>query len=170
MFEENNNTQEQELELPEKLFDNDEPEINDTAEIAEEAKGEAVSENQNQNETEDEAAGPGVDAAEIENARSRAHAQVERLSRDTGFSGPWGSLFRAYPTLSRSDAFKQLGDAVNGGMTPLEAYQQKLLEEKERELEAMRSTATARNRSTGTVTEESTERRLDDFLAGFYSV
>lgn len=168
MFEENNNTQEQELALPEKLFDDDEPEINDTAEIAGEEKGEAVSENQN--ETEEKTASPEVDAAEIENARSRAHAQVERLSRDTGFSGPWGSLFRAYPELSRNDAFKQLGDAVNGGMTPLEAYQQKLLEEKERELKTMRSTTTARNRSIGTVTEESTERKLDDFLAGFYSV
>lgn len=168
MFEENNNSQEQELALPEKLFDNDEPEINDTAEIAEEEKNEVVSETQN--ETEEETASPEVDAAEIENARSRALAQVERLSRNTGFSGPWGSLFRTYPELSRNDAFEQLGDAVSGGMTPLEAYQQKLLEEKERELEMMRSTATARKRSIGTVAEENTERKLDDFLAGFYSV
>ncbi|MBQ6697748.1 MAG: hypothetical protein IJN09_01740 [Oscillospiraceae bacterium] len=168
MFEESNNTQEQELALPEKLFDDDETEINDTAEIAEEEKSEAVSETQN--ETEEEPASPEADAEEIENARSRALAQVERLSRDTGFSGPWGSLFRAYPALSRNDAFEQLGDAVNGGMTPLEAYQQKLLEEKERELEMIRSTSTARKRSIGAVVEENTESELDDFLAGFYSV
>lgn len=168
MFNENNNTQEQELVLPEKLFDNEEPEVKDAAKIAEEEKIEAVSEKQNENEEEKKI--PSEDAGEIENARSRALAQVERLSRDNGFSGPWGTLFRTYPSLSRNDAFEQLGDAVKGGMTPLEAYQQKLLAEKEQELESMRSTATATKRSIGTVSEENTEQKLDDFLIGFYSV
>ena len=166
MFSENNNTQE--LALQEEIFDNAEPEINDTAKIAEEEKGEAVSEKQN--EKEEEKASPADESAEIENARSRALAQVERLSIEKSFSGPWGNLFREYPSLSRNDAFKQLGDAVKGGMTPLEAYQKKLLEEKEQELESIRSTATATKRSIGAVVEENTEQQLDDFLIGFYSV
>lgn len=168
MLNESNNTQEQELVLPEKLFDNDEPEINDVAIIDKEEKIDTVSEKQNEKEEEKTVAEQ--ETAEIAEARSRAHAQIERLSRETGFSGPWGNLFRTYPSLSRNDAFKQLGDAVKSGRTPLEAYQQRLLEEKERELEIVRSTATATMRSIGTVAQENTEQELDDFLIGFYSV
>lgn len=167
MFNENN-THEQELVLTEKNSDNCEPEINDTSKIAEEEKGVEVSEEQTPKEEAKTILAQ--EHEKIADARSRALAQVERMSRETGFSGPWGSLFRAYPSLSRKDAIKQLGDAVKGGMTPIEAYQQKLLEEKERELETMRSTATATKRSIGTVTEENTEQELDDFLIGFYSV
>ncbi len=168
MFNENNKTQEQEIVLPEKTFDNGEPEINDTAKIAEEDNGAVVSEKQN--EKEEEKTAPAQEPEDVAEARSRALAQVERLSREKGFSGPWGNLFRAYPSLSRKDAIRELGDVVKSGMSPLEAYQQKLLAEKEQELKTLRSSATATKRSIGAVAEENTEQQLDDFLIGFYSV
>ncbi len=164
MLNENNKTQEQEIVLPEKTLDNVEHEINDTEKFAEEDNGIVVS------EKEEDKTAPAQEPEDIAEARSRALAQVERLSREKGFSGPWGNLFRAYPSLSRKDAIRELGDVVKSGMSPLEAYQKKLLAEKEQELETLRNSATATKRSIGAVAEENTEQQLDDFLIGFYSV
>ncbi len=164
MLNENNKTQEQEIVLPEKTLDNVEPEINDTEKFAEEDNGIVVS------EKEEDKTVPAQEPEDIAEARSRALAQVERLSREKGFSGPWGNLFRAYPSLSRKDAIRELGDVVKSGMSPLEAYQKKLLAEKEQELETLRNSATATKRSIGAVAEENTEQQIDDFLIGFYSV
>lgn len=147
---------------------NTETEINDTAKIAEEDNGVAVSENTN--EKEEATAAPEPEPEDVTEARSRALAQIERISREKGFGGPWGTLFREYPTLSREDAKKDLEDAVKGGLSPLEAYQQKLLAEKDKELDALRNSSSVTGRSAGEVSENNKEQELDDFLIGFYSV
>ncbi|MBQ8004056.1 MAG: hypothetical protein IJ299_03090, partial [Oscillospiraceae bacterium] len=92
MFDEINKTEEQETELPENLFEDDEPEINNKSEIDENIGREEKTEEKPQKETEED---------QIYDARSRALAQVQRLSRDAGFSGPWSNLFRKYPSLTR---------------------------------------------------------------------
>ncbi len=161
--------QEQESTATEAVSDNNiETEINDTAKIAEEENGTAVSENTNAKE--EDTAATEQEPEDVTEARSRALAQIERMSREKGFSGPWGNLFREYPTLSRADAVKDLEAAVKGGLSPLEAYQQKLLAEKDKELDALRSSSTATGRAIGDVAENNKEQELDDFLIGFYSV
>ena len=162
--------QEQEAATTEKVSDNNtETEINDTVKIAEDGKDIAVSEKQNEKEEETNA--PEQEPEDVSEARARALAQIEKLSMENGFSGPWASLFREYPFLSRSDAKRDLEEAVKAGKTPLEAYQQKLLAEKDIELEALRSSSTATGRSTGAIAESNDkEQELDDFLIGFYSV
>ena len=134
--------QEQESTATEAVSDNNiETEINDTAKIAEEENGTAVSENTNAKE--EDTAATEQEPEDVTEARSRALAQIERMSREKGFSGPWGNLFREYPTLSRADAVKDL---------------------------ALRSSSTATGRAIGDVAENNKEQELDDFLIGFYSV
>ncbi len=162
MFDENNITEEQKTELPETLLEENEPEINNDSE----ADGYVDEED----ETAEETPISESEAAQIESARARALAQVQRLSNEAGFSGPWSNLFRKYPALSRESAYTELGDAVKGGLTPLEAYQQKLLSEQETELRIARESSAAAMRSVGSLSGDGGEREIDDFLAGFYSV
>ncbi len=103
-------------------------------------------------------------------ASQRAAAQIERIRESVGFSGPWGKLFGKYPSLSRENAYAQLSDAVKSGMTPLEAYQAKLLEDKEAELKSARHSNEAARRSVGSLEGDGDGEEPDDFLIGFNSI
>ena len=104
---------------------------------------------------------------EAEASAERARAQIARISESVGLSGAWSNLFRAYPSLSRSEAEHELRDAVKGGLTPLEAYQQKLLSERERELRAIRQNEMSAMRSVGSLGSDLVKAEKDDFLEGF---
>lgn len=103
-------------------------------------------------------------------AAERALAQVRRMHESAGFSGPWSNLFRRYPELSRESAYTELSSSVKSGMTPLEAYQQKLLREQENALKITRNNGAAASRSVGSLEGDGGGEELDDFLTGFYSV
>lgn len=103
-------------------------------------------------------------------ASFRAKEQIKRLQESAGFSGPWGNLFRKYPELSRKDAYADLADDVRSGMSPLEAYQSRLLAEKDKELCIAKNNGAAANRSVGSLEGDGQGEKLDDFLVGFYSV
>lgn len=102
-----------------------------------------------------------------QDAAERARGQIKRISDSLGFTGPWATLFNRYPNLARESAYSELSEKVRGGLTPLEAYQEKLLLDKERELSAVQSTADARWRSVGPISGEGTAFIRDDFLEGF---
>ena len=102
-----------------------------------------------------------------ENATERARGQIKRISDSLGFTGPWATLFNRYPNLARESAYSELSEKVRGGMTPLEAYQEKLLSDKERELSVIQSAANARQRSVGSVSGDGRAFLHDDFLEGF---
>lgn len=103
-------------------------------------------------------------------ASLRAKEQIKRLEESVGLSGPWGNLFRKYPELSRKEAYSDLSDDVRSGMSPLEAYQTRLLAQKEKELQIAKNNGAAANRSVGSLEGDGQGEKLDDFLVGFYSV
>lgn len=230
MFDETNNTEEQEMEFPENLFGDDEPETkettdggNHTADTEEKSNMLRIKYNGEERDiTLDEArvlAQKGLNYDHVLNERDtkyqrelrfldkvaaeqgmtrsqyialnekspakpmregyngaeqaaaeRALLQVRRMHESAGFSGPWSNLFRKYPELSRGDAYTELSDAVRRGMTPLEAYQAKLLDEKENALKIAKNNGAAASRSVGSLEGDGGGAELDDFLTGFYSV
>lgn len=230
MFDETNKTEEQEIEFPENLFGDDEPETDETADGGNhtadtEEKSETLRIKYNGEErdiTLDEArvlaqkgmnydhvlaerdtkykreldfldrvaaergltreqyiasnekspvmpAREGYSGAERA-AAERALAQVRRMHESAGFSGPWSKLFRRYPELSRESAYTELISSVKDGMTPLEAYQAKLLREQENSLKITKNNGAAASRSVGSLEGDGDGAGVDDFLAGFYSV
>lgn len=84
-----------------------------------------------------------------------------------GIDGEWENLFREYPVLSRSEAEAELGNDVKGGLTPLEAYQKKLIAKQAYELRAMHHNERVANRSVGSMTSDTAALMKDDFLEGF---
>ena len=163
MLDEINKTEENETELPETLFGSEDE---TSADINEENKPE-------ENKAEGEAAEENIREEErsfgnAEVSAARAREQIARISESVGLSGAWGNLFKAYPSLSRSEASAELRDAVKSGLTPLEAYQQKLLSEREREIQAMRQNAEASKRSVGSLGSDAGIGSRDDFLEGFF--
>jgi len=109
-------------------------------------------------------------AGDIGTETARAQEQIRRIKDSVGFAGPWGNLFRKYPSLSRESAYAELGDAVKGGMTPLEAYQEKLLSEKATELRIAKQNGDAAARAVGSLEGDGDGEDLDDFLIGFNSI
>ncbi len=105
-----------------------------------------------------------------QDAVERARGQIKRISDSLGFTGPWSTLFNRYPNLARESAYSELSEKVRGGMTPLEAYQEKLLSDKERELSAVQSMADARRRSVGSISGDGTAFVRDAFLEGFTAI
>ena len=97
----------------------------------------------------------------------RAKAQIRRISDSVGFSGPWSNLFKRYPELSRDNAYAELSEDVKKGMSPLEAYQSKLIDERDRELRIARNNNNVAAKSIGSLEGERTGRNHDDFLEGF---
>ena len=223
MFDETNNTEEQGIELPEKLFESETPEdaatnhgseeneTGDTIKIKyngeersitlDEAKTLAqkgmnydhvVSERDTKYQRELQfldkvAARQGMTRAqyiaafenqtaeevmperkEDFNATTRAREQIKRLSEGIGLTGPWGNLFKTYPSLSRKEAFAELSDKVNSGFTPLEAYQAKLLAEKEKELRITANNGIAQAKSIGSLESDGAGKKRDEFLEGFF--
>lgn len=161
MFDEINKTEENETELPETLFGSEDE---TSADINEENKPE-------ENKAEGDNAGEASreeSFGDAEVSAARAREQIARISESVGLSGAWGNLFKAYPSLSRSEASAELLDAVKSGLTPLEAYQQKLLLEREREIQAMRQNAETSKRSVGSLESDAGIGSRDDFLEGFF--
>ncbi len=162
MFDETNKTEETEMTLPETLFGSEEENSADINEEnrTEETKAEAEVAGENAREE-------GKSFGNVEASAARAREQIARISESVGLSGAWGNLFKAYPSLSRSEA-ADLSEAVKSGLTPLEAYQQKLLSERERELRAMRQNEETSKRSVGSLESDAGASAKDDFLEGFF--
>ncbi|MBR5543685.1 MAG: hypothetical protein IKU65_06280 [Oscillospiraceae bacterium] len=97
----------------------------------------------------------------------RARAQLRRITDAAGLTGPWSELFKKYPSLSRESAYSDLSENVRQGMTPLEAYQERLLAQKERELLIAQNNNAARLRSVGSLEGDGAAILHDDFLEGF---
>lgn len=102
--------------------------------------------------------------------RERARAQIQRITDSVGFTGPWSALFNTYPSLSRREAFDSLTERVRQGLTPLEAYQEKLILDKENELRMVRENNFARAKSVGALDGDEGPGDHDEFLEGFFSV
>ncbi len=99
--------------------------------------------------------------------RERAAMQVKRITDSLNINGPWTRLFNKYPTLSRKDAYSSLSDAVAKGSTPIEAYQEKLIAEKEMELRSANENRFAERKSTGSIEGDGSGAGRDEFLEGF---
>ncbi len=164
MFDETNKTEENEITFPETLFgDENEPsaDIQEEKNVeTEEAEVEKNGENPQESTTES--------FGDTEVSAARAREQIARISESVGLSGAWGNLFKKYPSLSRSEASAELSEAVKSGLTPLEAYQQKLISEQERELRAIRQNEEASRRSVGSLGSDAGATTRDDFLEGFF--
>lgn len=113
----------------------------------------------------------GMEYAQIRaEASSRAREQIKRITSGIAESRAWGNLFNKYPDLPKEKAFSELNASVRSGMSPLEAYQAKLLEEKETALKIARNNGAAAFRSVGSLESDGNGEVIDDFLEGFYSV
>ena len=99
--------------------------------------------------------------------RERAARQIERITDSLGITGPWSELFKKYPTLSRREAFSELVEGVSSGMTPIEAYQEKLILEKDNLLRAERESRNAAGKSVGSLGGDGEPTYRDEFLEGF---
>lgn len=99
--------------------------------------------------------------------RERAAAQIRRITDSVGLTGPWSALFNKYPTLSRREAFSELSESVRAGMSPIEAYQDKLLSEKDRQLRMVRESEAASRKSVGSLEGDGFGSLRDEFLEGF---
>lgn len=101
------------------------------------------------------------------NGRERAAAQIRRITDSLGMTGPWSELFRKYPTLSRSEAYSTLSESVAGGMTPIEAYQERLIAEKDNLLRMERENGASARKSVGSLGGDGGHTHRDEFLEGF---
>lgn len=99
--------------------------------------------------------------------RARAAAEIRRISDSLGVTGPWSGLFKKYPTLSRTEAYGTLSESVARGMTPIEAYQEKLIEEKDNLLRIARENGASARRSVGSLEGDGAHTHRDEFLEGF---
>ena len=107
---------------------------------------------------------------ESSEVRERARAQIKRITDSVGFTGPWSALFDTYPSLSRREAYDTLTERVSQGLSPLEAYQEKLIRDKENELRMVRGHNIARAKSVGAIGGDEGPGEHDEFLEGFFSV
>ena len=82
-------------------------------------------------------------------------------------TGPWGELFKKYPTLSRREAYSELSENVSGGMSPIEAYQEKLLREKDALIRMVTQASAAAGKSVGSLEGDGGPSERDEFLEGF---
>ncbi len=222
MFDETNKTEEQEIELPEKLFESDDISEGETFDgnhtVEEEAetltikyngeekritldearilaqKGmnydhvvaerdtkykreldflDRVAEREGLTRTEymeREASSQAEKGTENQNqtsGRERAAAQLRRITDSLGVTGPWSELFKKYPTLSRSEAYGTLSEGVARGMTPIEAYQEKLITEKDNLLRIARESGASAQKSVGSLGGDGGHTHRDEFLEGF---
>ena len=170
MFEEMNKQEEQGFELPDKLFGSDE------TEIPADDRGEEVS-----GKKEEITAAPDAEEssaqkeespqnAEIPSpAAARAREHIRMLEGTVGLPGKWEKLFGSYPGLSREETYAELGEKVRSGFTPLEAYQQKLLDERTRELQIARRNSELQRKSVGSLLGDGSAGERDAFLEGFFS-
>lgn len=180
MFEENNKTEMADVETAEAFSaDGYSAEISDDGEttVSDQSSGEVPEKIyggdgvfSEQYEESGKTSAPKEDYISVEDATARATAQIERLKESVGLAGPWGKLFGKYPSLSRESAYAELSDAVKSGMTPLEAYQSKLLEEKETALRIATQNGEAAKRSVGSLEGDGDGEELSDFLIGFNSI
>lgn len=161
MFDEINKTEENEIIFPETLFGDEKETSADTEKERSDEEKTAEAENAGEGTTESQ--------GDAEVSAARAREQIARISESVGLSGAWGNLFKKYPSLSRSEASAELRDAVKSGLTPLEAYQQKLISEQERELRAMRQNEETSRRSVGSLGSDAGTATRDDFLEGFFT-
>ena len=99
--------------------------------------------------------------------RERAAVQLRRITDSLGVTGPWSALFKKYPTLSRSEAYGTLSENVSRGMTPIEAYQEKLLAEKDNLLRMERESRVSARKSVGSLGGDGFASDRDEFLEGF---
>ncbi|MBQ7119617.1 MAG: hypothetical protein IJO09_05335 [Oscillospiraceae bacterium] len=164
MFDETNKTEETENALPETLFGSE----NETSADTYKEESSEVNEAEKNEAGEKAHEVPRENHEAIEASAARAREQIARISESVGLSGAWGNLFRAYPDLPRSKAAEELYDAVKGGLTPLEAYQKKLLSEREHEIRAMRKNEETSKRSVGSLGSDAGDVSKDDFLEGFF--
>jgi len=114
-------------------------------------------------------AGSGEEGRNAPSPAEIARQHVRQISDSLGLTGPWGNLFNRYPSLGRKEAFSELSEAVKDGMTPLEAYQAKLLGERDRELAIARNNSMAAMKTIGSLDGESGGGDRDEFLEGFFA-
>ena len=169
MFEEMNKPEEQGFELPDKLFGSDEPEL--TADNS----GEKASDGEENIIAEvgaEEIPAPAEEIpqkAEIPSPAARAREHIRMLEGAVGLPGKWEKLFGSYPELSREEAYAELQEKVRSGYSPLEAYQQKLLDERTRELQIARRNSEMQKKSVGSLLGDGSAGERDAFLEGFFS-
>lgn len=95
---------------------------------------------------------------EMENTRFRSGVEHARLQTDMKnsvahtFSKDVGRLEEAYPDVRElKELPREALDAFSKGMTPLEAFQNHLIKEKDREIEALRQHKQNKTKTTGSV-------------------
>ena len=162
-----NKTEEQGIVLPDKLFGDDTPENTAGRSGDEFAAGEKMN-------SSPDAENPSAyvetnGEAKVSPAAERAREHIRMLEGRVGLPGKWEKLFGSYPELSREETYAELGPKVRSGFSPLEAYQQKLLEERTRELQIARRNSEMQKKSVGSLLGEGSAGERDAFLEGFFS-
>ncbi len=97
----------------------------------------------------------------------RASEALKRIYDRVGISGEWGKLFERYPELPRANIREKLRDDIEGGMTPLEAYQAQLIRKHENEAKIRENNNAAAYRAVGSIESSLPARVRDEFLEGF---
>ena len=103
----------------------------------------------------------------IHESRARAREQIQRIYNTTAENSSWSKLLERYPELDKSSIQNELGEQIRNGMSPLEAYQSKLLEQRERELRIAKNNSTVAARAVGSLTSDAQSAASDAFLEGF---
>ena len=170
MFEEMNKQEEQGFELPDKLFGSDESELTENHGGEEEKVGrENLSDGECAEEIPAQTENNPQNAEIPSPAAARAREHIRMLEGAVGLPGKWEKLFGSYPGLSREEAYAELSEKVRSGFSPLEAYQQKLLDERTRELQIARRNSELQRKSVGSLLGDGSAGERDAFLEGFFS-
>lgn len=98
---------------------------------------------------------------------SSARERVEKIYESVGRKGPWTKLFDKYPNLSEERADALLAEDVKNGMTPLEAYQSRIIAENERIRKIEENNTASRMRAVGSALGDGAGEVRDAFLEGF---
>ncbi len=102
-----------------------------------------------------------------QDSRLRAREQIKRIYNTTGEKRSWNRLFESFPELDRQQIRQELSENISGGMTPLEAYQSRLLKQREQELRIANNNSAAALRAVGSLTGDALSATSDAFLEGF---
>ncbi len=103
----------------------------------------------------------------MQDSRARAREQIQRIYDTTGEKKSWNRLFERFPELDRQQIREELSENIRGGMTPLEAYQSRLLKQREQELRIVNNNSAAALRAVGSLTGDALSSTSDAFLEGF---
>ncbi len=99
--------------------------------------------------------------------RTEAAAESERIEKEARVK-PWREFFAAFPEVDANSLPDTVVQEIQGGKTPVEAYQAHLIAELRRENQLAEQRGRNKALSVGSAVGDAAEKEKDDFLSGFF--